>query len=127
MELPSCNHSIAAPFFVKLTYLNHINTSENISIILDLLKPTWWLNPRDPPQGVVVGHPAPVLHLAVAAHHFHPLRVFVNNFPRGCGPLFPQAAHIQLLVFHGQPFGFEGCARVTSGVNTSQIFPIEKL
>lgn len=71
------------------------------------LKPTWWSDPRCTPQGVVVWHPVPVLHIAVAADNFHPLWVFVNNFPCGRCPLFPQATDVQVLVFHCQPFSFE--------------------
>lgn len=68
---------------------------------------TWRLDPRSGPQGIVAGHPVLVGHAAPVAHHLHPLGVLVHHLPRGGGPLLAQAAHVQVLLLHGQPLGFE--------------------
>ena len=68
---------------------------------------TWRPDPGSGPQGVVAGHPVLVVHAASAAHHLHPLWVLIQHLPRGSGPLLAQAAHIQMLILHGQPLSFE--------------------
>lgn len=68
---------------------------------------TWWLDPCGTPQGVIVRHPVPMLHITTVANNLHPLWVLVENLPGSCGPLLSQTADIQALIFHCQPLRFK--------------------
>ena len=78
--------------------------------------------PNRLPQFFVVLGPVVVLNIASGGHCLHPLRVVVDQFPRGSGPFLAQATHDQGLILHCGPLTLETLGRegVDEGVSVGK-------